>query len=220
MQLRQIVSITAILISLSGKAMVHDTIVDSSFDAKKIHTKIWLHYANEFPNLDMSSLTQITENLRVINVYYYGYDRLIHKGQVLCNEKVANEIVSIFKQLLWIKFPIKSVIPVSEFNYSDELSMQVNNSSCFDFRLKTLQNGLSNHAYGTAIDLNPLVNPYVTSHRTIPLGYNYSGNKGLIRDDNDLGLQVIQVFRMHGWSWGGYWKKNKDYMHFEKIRYF
>ena len=153
----------------------------------------------------------------LIDVTYYGYDNKLHRGQLICHQSVADDLKSIFNQLLWIKFPIYSVIPISEFNFDDHLSMRANNTTCFDFRKKTLKNGWSEHAFGRAIDLNPIQNPYITNRIILPETFDLFNPTGRIRLYETNGQQIISIFRMYGWLWGGHWHSSKDYMHFEGL---
>jgi hypothetical protein len=72
----------------------------------------------------------------------------------------------------------------------------------------------SNHAYGHAIDLNPVENPYVGCGRT------RDGDRARYIDRSRLrkGMvtpAVVRAFRSIGWGWGGEWSgRTKDYMHF------
>lgn len=101
------------------------------------------------------------------------------------------------------------------------MSMEDNNTSCFNYRVVDGTSSLSKHAYGMAIDINPLYNPYVTypkgKRRVSPAaGAVYADrNKDFPYkiDKNDL---CYQLFTEHGFTWGGSWKTMKDYQHFQK----
>jgi hypothetical protein len=72
----------------------------------------------------------------------------------------------------------------------------------------------SNHAYGLAVDLNPVENPYVGCGQTRDrLAVSYM-NRSRVRPGM-VTPAVIEAFRAIGWGWGGSWSGNtKDYMHF------
>lgn len=53
---------------------------------------------------------------------------------------------------------------VDEFDGSDDKSMSANNTSAFYARKVANTDRWSNHSYGLAIDINPLLNPY-SSHK-------------------------------------------------------
>jgi len=95
--------------------------------------------------------------------------------------------------------------------------MTDNNTSSFCYRRVTGSRNLSRHSYGAAIDINPMMNPYINGDRFSPKnGEPYldrdSGLAGMI-DHDDL---CYQIFKENGWSWGGDWKGDKDWQHFSK----
>lgn len=183
------------------KSIVIDTVIDSNLSEIQVSNKL-------------SIPKDIYNQLTLVNVTYYGYDNLIHRGQIVCNKKVVEDVKVVFSDLYKIKFPIKSVKPMSFFNWDDDLSMQNNNTSCFNYRKVTNSKRLSEHSKGLAIDINPMVNPYISSKGIMsPKNGDYKkSNKGTITNDSD----VIKVFDNIGWKWGGNWKRSKDYQHFSQ----
>ena len=105
-----------------------------------------------------------------------------------------------------------------QYNASDNDSMQDNNTSAFNCRTTTSNKKVfSKHSYGIAIDINPLINPYIKKGKVLPpAGKQYierkSGVKGLILK----GGICYTAFKNKGWKWGGDWHSLKDYQHFEK----
>lgn len=99
--------------------------------------------------------------------------------------------------------------------------MEANNTSCFNYRVVDGTSSLSRHAYGLAVDINPLYNPYVTypngKRRVSPAASEIYADRSLDFpakiDKNDL---CYQLFTEHGFTWGGNWKTMKDYQHFQK----
>ena len=101
--------------------------------------------------------------------------------------------------------------------------MQDNNTSCFNYRVVDGTSNLSKHALGLAIDINPFFNPYVVFQKD---GSTYISPKGSETyadrskdfaykiDENDL---CYQLFKEHGFIWGGHWNSCKDYQHFQKV---
>ena len=63
-------------------------------------------------------------------------------------------------------FPIRRMIPVDAYGGSDFRSIEADNTSAFNCRYVDGTTRWSEHAYGRAIDLNPIENPYVTSAGT------------------------------------------------------
>ena len=183
------------------KAIKLDTIIDSDLEKIKVRS-------------DLKNFNSIYKELSLINVYYLGYDSLVHRGQLVCHKSVVNELKEIFIELYKIKFPIESVRPISLFEWNDEISMSSNNTSCFNYRTVSNSNKLSEHSKGLAIDLNPKYNPYISSKGVIsPKNGEYNNkNIGTIIVDS----KVISIFRDKGWKWGGNWKRSKDYQHFSK----
>lgn len=157
---------------------------------------------------------------RIVDVLYYSFDGMVHKGQVVIDERLVSDIREVFRVALATKFPINSVIPISHDRFfkdgewnRDGQSMLLNNTSAFNYRTVTGGKSLSMHAYGFAIDINPVQNPYIKGKVVLPEGavYNPSRPGTLTR-----GCPVVKTFKRLGWTWGGEWKSLKDYQHFEK----
>ncbi len=156
---------------------------------------------------------RIKINLNLIDVQYFSFDNKLHQGQLVIHSKVVNEVVEIFEKIRELQFPILKVIPVSIYKWSDEVSMANNNTSAFNYRFIFGTERLSNHSYGLAIDINPLLNPYTQIDGIIvPRGGIYDVNKiGTITADS----KIVELFKSHGWQWGGNWER-KDWQHFDK----
>lgn len=159
------------------------------------------------------------DDLRYLGVLYVDFDGASHEGELIVHELVAAEVLEIFHELYLAGYPFTSIRLVDEFGEfaDDELSMQANNTSAFNYRLVAGTDHLSLHSYGTAIDINPLVNPYVTKNGVFPAGAAPYVDRtqdfpGKI-DENDL---AYRLFTARGWEWGGAWKSVKDYQHFSK----
>jgi len=155
----------------------------------------------------------ILENLRLVDVYYYGFDDKLHKGQLVVDKDVVLDVIEIFEAIRESRFPIGKVVPISKYGWSDEKSMQDNNTSAFNYRFISGSRVISNHAAGLAIDINPVLNPYIKNGNSLPENCIYDTNKaGTILSDSEL----VKEFKRRGWQWGGDWKSLKDYQHFEK----
>lgn len=157
---------------------------------------------------------EIIDSLVLINVLYYSFDNRLHKGQLLVSKDVAKEINEIFRIILETKFPIEKVIPIVNYDWSDSISMEENNTSAFNYRFVTGTNRLSLHSFGRAIDINPFFNPVVHKDgRTEPKRAVYDPNKaGTFTKDN----VIVKEFLKRGWRWGGLFSSYKDYHHFDK----
>lgn len=187
-------------IAMDKNAGGQDTIIDAQFTREQVFS------GKEIP-------AAVIRSQELITVFYWGFDDTIHQGQLVCAREAVKPLKQVFEQLLNIKFPINSVIPVHAFNWSDDASMRANNTSCFNYR-KTANGGFSVHSQGLAIDINPLRNPYVSSKGSVsPKGASYNPKaKGTIASHSE----VIRVFNQIGWKWGGSWKSAKDYQHFSR----
>jgi hypothetical protein len=156
--------------------------------------------------------------LSYLKITHWGFDGKPHQGELIVNRKVAPEVIDVFKELFDRKFPVNKMRLIEEYQGSDDASMADNNSSAFNCRLaKGSKTKYSTHSHGLAIDINPLVNPYVKNNRVSPKG----GADFLDRTAKAKGMIVkggpcYNAFTKRGWQWGGDWKSLKDYQHFEK----
>jgi hypothetical protein len=159
------------------------------------------------------------QHLRRVNVNYLGFDGETHRGDLIVHEDLAAEVVAIFEQLLQLRYPIEKIrTPDNYPGADDELSMEDNNTSAFNCRDIPGTGSWSQHAFGRAIDLNPLLNPYI--ERTGDLQPKNAAPY-LDRNRDDAGLlhagdAIVRVFTDRGWRWGGYWRNPIDYQHFER----
>jgi D-alanyl-D-alanine carboxypeptidase len=157
--------------------------------------------------------------LRRVAVNYIGFDAETHRGDLIVHEDLAAEVIAIFEQLLQLRYPIEKIRTVDNYpGADDELSMEDNNTSAFNCREIPGSGSWSQHAFGRAIDLNPLINPYIDA-----TGAFQPKNAApyLDRNRTDPGLlhagdAVVRVFTDRGWRWGGYWRTPIDYQHFER----
>lgn len=158
---------------------------------------------------------EILDSFVLLSVNYYSTDSKIHKGQILVNKEVADDVKFFFSFLLEKKFPIKQVIPIVKYKWDDEASMSDNNSSAFNYRFIAGTTRLSNHSFGRAIDINPFFNPviYTDPPSISPKGAKYiPGNPGVFSGNSEI---VIEM-KKRGWRWGGDWNSLKDNHHFDK----
>ena len=157
----------------------------------------------------------VVEDLRSVEVSHFGYDGEVHTGLLIVAAEVAEDMVEIMSRLFAAAFPIERMEPVDVYAGDDDLSMAANNTSAFNCRAVTGGSSWSEHSYGTAIDVNPLVNPYVRGDTVLPPeGAAYVDRNqdapGMIHD----GDVVVEAFASHGWIWGGTWSSPTDYQHF------
>lgn len=155
------------------------------------------------------------DDLRLLMVAHHDLDGTRQIGEMVVHADHAEGLVTVFEALYESGYPIERMELITAFEGNDVTSMQANNSSAFNCRLIDGTGRWSQHAYGTAVDINPLINPWVRGATVDPPeGAAYLDREadflGLIRADDF----VVQTFESIGWSWGGYWKGSVDYQHF------
>jgi hypothetical protein len=157
---------------------------------------------------------EIIDSIILINVSYIGFDGQKHKGQILVNKAIKDDVEYLFRELQKEKIAIKSVIPIVKYDWDDDKSMEANNTSGFNYRKVANKNTLSNHSWGRAIDVNPFTNPAIYSDgRVAPKGAIYNKkNIGTIHSSSP----IVKKMKARGWEWGGDWTSLKDYQHFQK----
>ena len=156
---------------------------------------------------------EIIDQLKLINVRYYSTDNKIHQGQVLTNFKIADKIAILFNYMFKLKFPIAHAIPVVEYNWDDDLSMQANNTYSFCYRNESY----SKHAHGMAIDINPYFNPLrwkkgYENRRNKPAGAHFNPEiPGTFYPSHP----VVTEFKKLGFHWGHHFSMKYDDQHFD-----
>lgn len=161
------------------------------------------------------------DDLSYIHILHYDFEGNLAEGELICNNYIAQDLLDIFYQLYLNEYRLEKVTLIENYNGDDTLSMEDNNTSCFNYRVVDGSTKLSKHAYGLAIDINPFYNPYVTypngKIRISPAGSEaYADRKADFPykiDENDL---CYKLFKEHGFTWGGDWNSSKDYQHFQK----
>jgi D-alanyl-D-alanine carboxypeptidase len=158
------------------------------------------------------------EDLRRITFKYWSFDGSIATGQVTVNAGVAVDIQRALHDLFDAKFPIGSAKPIEAFGGDDDRSTLANNSSAFNCRVVTGGKSFSEHAWGRAIDINPVQNPYVRSNGTVldPKAKRYVKRSALSESTGVITPNgaVVKAFKRIGWTWGGTFGRVKDYQHF------
>jgi len=129
--------------------------------------------------------------LRLLTLTYWGWDGRVHTGQLVTNASSVAPLTAVFEKLYAMRFPVPS--PCTGGTGTGSWSM---------------------HAYGEAIDINPIENPYVGCGQTRdPVSVSFMKRtplrKGMVTP------AVYAAFHSVGWGWGGSWYgSTKDYMHF------
>ena len=153
--------------------------------------------------------------LRSVQLAFWGFDGLLHTGRLIVNVDSVTPVVGAFRALFAAEFPIRQMRSVDDFAGDDEASMAADNTSDFNCRLVPGTATWSQHAYGRAVDVNPLENPSVRNGVVDPP----SGAPWVDRTRSDQAIirhgdAAWQAFAAVGWVWGGDWTSLKDYQHF------
>ena len=157
-------------------------------------------------------------DLRLLTLSHWGFDGRVRSGRLIVHRDVARDLVQVFRDLYAARFPIRRMVPVDAYGGSDFRSIEADNTSAFNCRFVEGTTRWSNHAYGRAIDVNPIENPYVssgsTSHRASRTYVSRAKRRpGMAYE----GGALVRAFDRIGWGWGGRWTSSvKDYQHFSE----
>jgi hypothetical protein len=156
------------------------------------------------------------DQLRQLTMTYWGFDARAHTGRLVVNTAVATSVVRVFAALYQQRFPIRRMEPVSTFGGSDDASMAADNTSGFNCRNAVAAGPprWSAHAYGKAIDVNTVENPYLDAGKVLPPAGAAFTDRSPYRPGMAVpGGTLVKAFAAVGWSWGGRWS-DPDYQHF------
>jgi hypothetical protein len=155
--------------------------------------------------------------LRLLRVSHWGFDGRAHRGRLVVNRDAAAAMLRVMRRLYSLRFPIRQMRLVDAFGADDRRSMAADNTSAFNCRFVAGSGGVwSEHAYGRALDLNPLENPYVTESGYVspPGGAPFADRSRHRRGMVHHAGPVVAAFAAVGWQWGGNWPWPRDYQHF------
>lgn len=161
------------------------------------------------------------EELCYLRVLHTGFDEKTYIGELVVNQKIADDVLEIMKELYENHYPIEKMHLIDEYGADDEASMSDNNTSAFNYRTIAGTNRLSKHGQGLAVDINPRYNPCVRTKNGITTVEPQNGSAYVDRNA-DFSYKItegdlcLQLFLEHGFTWGGSWNSVKDYQHFEK----
>jgi D-alanyl-D-alanine carboxypeptidase len=184
-------------------------------------------FRGEISRIDRRLATQMTglswrpgcpvplRDLRLLTLSYRRFDGEARIGRLIVHADVASEVVDVFRTLYGARFPIRRIVPVDAYGGSDFRSIEADNTSAFNCRVVDGTTRWSEHAYGRAIDVNPIENPYVsrgrTSHRASERYVDRSRRRPGMAYEGGI---LVRAFDAIGWGWGGRWTSVKDYQHF------
>lgn len=154
--------------------------------------------------------------LRLIHASYHGFDGEDHIGKLVAHKNAVKALVRSLRSMYRKGFKIRKMFLVDRYEGNDRRSMRADNTSAFNCRRVSGTDRWSEHAYGRAIDINPVENPYIASdgrvspRRGAPYADRSQHKKGMIH----RGSSTVRAFARVGWGWGGKWNSSKDYQHF------
>ncbi|MCZ4124386.1 M15 family metallopeptidase [Streptomyces sp. H39-S7] len=158
------------------------------------------------------------DDLRLIRMNHWGYDGVVHRGELIVHKNVVDPVVGVFTKAFAARFPIARMQVMADFHGDDEAAMAADNTSAFNCRQVTGDPGTqSQHSYGDAIDINTAENPYVDVNGDVHPG---DAERFLDRGESVPGMiqpgdVVHSAMQAIGWQWGGRWD-NPDYQHFSR----
>jgi len=157
------------------------------------------------------------DQLRRVTLRYWGFDGQVHSGALILHVDAVDAITKVFTSLFAQHFPIRSMEPIDKYGGSDDASMDADNTTAFNCRLAVTTGpaSWSVHAYGQAIDVNPVENPYLEGGRVLPPAGSDYLDRGNVRPGMAVaGGPLVQAFADVGWQWGGRPGGFSDYQHF------
>ena len=155
-------------------------------------------------------------DLRLVTAKHWGFDGQARTGRLVVHRDVAKPVLSVLRTLYLKRFPIRRMWLVDAYGASDFRSIEADNTSAFNCRRVEGTSRWSEHAYGRAIDVNPIENPYVSSAGTT----SHRASRGYLRRAPYRqgmaveGGMLVRAFGAAGFGWGGRWAGVKDYQHF------
>lgn len=156
-------------------------------------------------------------SLRRLRLGYWGFDGKPHTGTLVVGSRAVGDLTVVFRRLYRARFPILRMRPITAYGASDERSLAADNTAAFNCRYAVGPGPRrwSVHAYGLAIDVNPVENPYLESGRVHPRAGKAYMNRSRIRPGMAVrGGLLVSAFAAVGWQWGGRWTGTPDYQHF------
>jgi hypothetical protein len=158
-------------------------------------------------------------SLRRLRLTYWGFDGRAHTGALIASVRAVAPLTRVFSRLYTSRFPIRRMRPIDAYGGSDERSLDADNTAAFNCRYAVAvgPKRWSVHAYGLAVDVNPVENPYLEGGRVHPrAGRAYLDRSRVRRGMAVPGGPLVRTFAARGWFWGGRWSAAPDYQHFSE----
>jgi hypothetical protein len=155
--------------------------------------------------------------LRRVRLRTWGFDGRAHTGELVVNRRVVPDVVAVFHRLYAARFPIRRMRPIDAYHGSDAASLAADNTAAFNCRYAIAPGPKrwSVHAYGEAIDVDPVENPYLEAGIVRPRAGARFLDRSRVRPGMAVpGGTLVEAFRDVGWLWGGRWTGSPDYQHF------
>jgi hypothetical protein len=155
-------------------------------------------------------------DLRLVTLRHWGFDGRTHIGELVLHADATDAVVQVFGDVYAARFPVERIRLVDEYGADDARSMAANNTSAYNCRTVAGTTTYSQHAYGRALDVNPVQNPYVSRSGAVepPSGAAYRDRADVRPGMVVRGGPVVEAFTGLGWGWGGDFSSSKDYQHF------
>lgn len=158
--------------------------------------------------------------LALLRFNHRGFNGSAQRGSMVVHRSVAEDVLGVFETLFEVRFPIREVALAKRYRPNADPDTRRSVTAAFNCRPVVTPDGpggaFSQHAYGLAVDVNPLQNPYVRADGFVrnrfarPYVDRSQALLGMIHD----GDEVVRAFAEIGWAWGGHWTDGHDYMHF------
>ena len=174
----------------------------------------------------------IQDHLVAVEVTYFSFadsactqvdKSALLAGILLVHDCIAEDVKAIFEGLRRDTFPIAKVIPINRYGlnadstgWNDAASMADNNTSAFNYRGKAHVPGISKHAQGIAIDINPMLNPLVKQGPNGVIREPVEGHYDPERPGTLTSARIMKHLTPYGWAWGGRWRRPQDHQHIER----
>jgi hypothetical protein len=154
-------------------------------------------------------------DLRMVTASHWTFAGRLDTGRVIVHRDVADDVLSVLRRLYRARVPVRRMVPVDAYGGSDFRSIEADNTTAFNCRYVDGTRRWSEHAYGRAIDVNPIENPFVSGGRTShPASVTFLDRTPCRAGMACPGNTLVRAFAAIGWGWGGDWATVKDYQHF------
>jgi poly-gamma-glutamate synthesis protein (capsule biosynthesis protein) len=159
-------------------------------------------------------------DLRYLRMRYVGFDHRAHLGEMVVHADHAAAVTRAFGELYAARWPVRRMRLVDDYRGDDDRSMAADNTSAFNCRRVAGSDDWSAHAYGTAIDIDPVENPSLEGPSVHPpagrrfVALDRSGESAVPTGTILERGVVVRAFARIGWVWGGGWTTSPDFQHF------